>query len=160
MWHWCNLAAKESGLEWAWLNNDDFTVLVSEGDRCPPLSEHGCCRKLFRRFTMGTSKWQLHHDNTIAYASRLVQSFFGTTSNHPGDSAPLRPRFGTLRLLAFLRTKITFEREEIVDCQRDSGKFDGAAEVIGKTVWGPKVPTLKGTEVSLSYVQCFLYLFQ
>ena len=30
--------------------------------------------------------------------------------------------------------------------------------VIGRTVWGPKVPTLKGTEVSLSYVQCFLYL--
>ena len=30
--------------------------------------------------------------------------------------------------------------------------------VTGRTVWGPKVPTLKGTEVSLSYVQCFLYL--
>ena len=29
---------------------------------------------------------------------------------------------------------------------------------IGKTVWGPKVPTLKGTEGSLSYVQCFFYL--
>ena len=28
----------------------------------------------------------------------------------------------------------------------------------GRTVWGPKVPTLKGTEASLSYVQCFLYL--
>ena len=29
---------------------------------------------------------------------------------------------------------------------------------IGKTVQGPKVPTLKGTEVSLSCVQCFFYL--
>ena len=29
---------------------------------------------------------------------------------------------------------------------------------IGRTVWGPKVPALKGTEVSLSYVQCSLYL--
>ena len=29
---------------------------------------------------------------------------------------------------------------------------------IGRTVWGPKVPTSKGTEESLSYVQCFLYL--
>ena len=27
-----------------------------------------------------------------------------------------------------------------------------------RSVWGPKVPTLKGTEVSLSYMQCFLYL--
>ena len=29
---------------------------------------------------------------------------------------------------------------------------------IGRTVWGPTVPTLKGTEVSLSCVQCFFYL--
>ena len=29
---------------------------------------------------------------------------------------------------------------------------------IGRTGWGPKGPTLKGTEVSLSSVQCFLYL--
>ena len=27
-----------------------------------------------------------------------------------------------------------------------------------ENVWGLKVPTLKGTEASLSYVQCFLYL--
>ena len=27
-----------------------------------------------------------------------------------------------------------------------------------RTVWGPKMPTLKGTEVSLSHVQCLLYL--
>ena len=30
--------------------------------------------------------------------------------------------------------------------------------VTRRTVQGPKVPTLKGTEVSLAYVQCFLYL--
>ena len=36
----------------------------------------------------------------------------------------------------------------------------GQLMAIGRTVWGPKVPTLKGTEVSLSCVQCFLYLFQ
>ena len=82
--------------------------------------------------------------------------FFCETSNHPGDSAPLQPRCGVLQLLAFPKTKITFERDEISDCQWDSGKYDGAAD--GKTVWGPKVPTLKGTEVSLSYVQCFFYL--
>ena len=32
--------------------------------------------------------------------------------------------------------------------------------VIGRTVWGPKVPTLKNTEVSFFYVQCFLYVLQ
>ena len=39
--------------------------------------------------------------------------FFRETSNHPGGSAPLQPRFGVPRLLAFPKTKISFEREEI-----------------------------------------------
>ena len=34
----------------------------------------------------------------------------------------------------------------------------GQLMVIGRTVWGPNMPTLKGTEVSLSYVRCFLYI--
>ena len=54
--------------------------------------------------------------------------FFSETSNHPGDSAPLQPGFGTPWLLAFPKTKITFEREEILDHQWDSGKYDGAAD--------------------------------
>ena len=54
--------------------------------------------------------------------------FFGEASNHPGESASLQPRFGTLQLLTFPKTKITFEREEISDQQLDSGKYDGAAD--------------------------------
>ena len=54
--------------------------------------------------------------------------FSGGTSNHPGDSATLQPRFGTLWLLAFLKTKITLEREEISDHRWDSGKYDGEAD--------------------------------
>ena len=34
----------------------------------------------------------------------------------------------------------------------------GQMMVIGRTMRDPKVPTLKGTEASLSYVQSFLYL--
>ena len=34
----------------------------------------------------------------------------------------------------------------------------GQLMLIGRIVWGPKVPTLKGTDTLLSYVQCFLYL--
>ena len=54
--------------------------------------------------------------------------FFGKTSNHPGDSAPLQPRFGILWLLAFPKTKVTFEREEISDCWWDPGKYDRATD--------------------------------
>ena len=38
MQHQYNLAAKESGLECAWVNNDNFTVLVSGGGRCHRVS--------------------------------------------------------------------------------------------------------------------------
>ena len=58
----------------------------------------------------------------------LVKSFLGKTRNHPSDSAPLQPRFGTLRLLTFPKTKITFEREEISDHWWDSGKYNRAAD--------------------------------
>ena len=54
--------------------------------------------------------------------------FFGKTLNHPGNSAPLQPRFCTLQPLAFPKTKITFEREEISDCQWDSGKYNKAGD--------------------------------
>ena len=40
---------------------------------------------------------------------------------------------------------------------KDSAVFWTVEETLGRTVWGPKVPTLKGTEELLSCVQCFLY---
>ena len=63
------------------------------------------------------------HSHIMSHAGILDE-----TSNHPGNSAPLQMRFGALRLLAFPKTKITFEKEEISDCQWDSGKYDGAAD--------------------------------
>ena len=42
--------------------------------------------------------------------------------------SPLQPRFGALWLLAFPKTKITFEREEISDHQWDKGKYDRTAD--------------------------------
>ena len=104
---------------------------------------------------LAASSWQ-HARSCITSGAE----FFGETSNHPGDSASSEAIFSTPGLLAFPKTKIAFERGEISDCQWDSGKYDRAAVKIGRTVWGPKVPPLKGTEESLSYVQCFLYLLQ
>ena len=57
-----------------------------------------------------------------------AEVFFDETSNHPGDSVPLQPRFGTLWLLACPKTKITFERGEISDHGWDSEKYDGTAD--------------------------------
>ena len=86
--------------------------------------------------------------------------FFGKTSHHQGDSNLLQTRFGTLRLLAFSKTKITFviseKRFQIInEIQKN---MTGQLMTTGRTMWGTKVPTLKVTEASLSYVQCFSYL--
>ena len=81
-------------------------------------------------------KWSTAMGNWWLAASSLQHTcscitshaeFCGETSNQPGDSAPLKPSFGALQLLAFPKTKITFEQEEISDHQQDSGKYDGAA---------------------------------
>ena len=117
--------------------------------------------KLFRWFRRpqlrATGDWQLHHNNTHTHVSQLVQSF-GERSNPPGESAPLQPRFGALRLLAFPKTKITFKREEISNCQWDSGKYCGAADGDCESCVRSQDAFWKGTEASLSYVQCFLHL--
>jgi len=59
---------------------------------------------------------QLHHDNAPAHSTALVQAFFGKASHHPGLSAPLEPRFGSLRPLAFPKAEIAVERVEIGEC--------------------------------------------
>ena len=63
-----------------------------------------------------------------AHSCIMSRAVFDKISNHSGDLAPLQPRCGTLRLLAFPQTKITFKREEILDRQWDSGKYNGAAD--------------------------------
>ena len=54
--------------------------------------------------------------------------FFGKTPNHPGDSAPLQLWFGTVQLLAFPKTKVTFERGEVSDHLWDLGKYNREAD--------------------------------
>ena len=72
---------------------------------------------------LAASSWQRAHSCITPCAE-----FFGETSNHPGDSAPIQPRFGALWLLAFPKTKVTFERKEISDGWWDSGEYGGAAD--------------------------------
>ena len=70
---------------------------------------------------------RIHNDR----ASRLASSrqcawlfynscadFFVKASHHPGLSVILQPRFCSLRLMAFPKTIIAVEREEICECDR------------------------------------------
>ena len=80
--------------------------------------------KALGNWWLAASSGQCAHSGIMSHTE-----FFAKTSNYPGDSALLQPRFGTLQLVAFPKTKITFEREEISDRQAwDSGKYDRATD--------------------------------
>ena len=91
-------------------------------------------RKFLQGNYWGDSEGSSYGSRWLAASSRQQAThashlqFFGKTSNHPGDSDPLLSWFGTLQLLAFPNTKITFEREEISDHWWDSGKYHRAAD--------------------------------
>ena len=150
-WRPWTLAAKEKGLEWA-------RRTMSQWGWQTPLSEHVYCVAVTFKMTEGGEQWIcikfcIQFEHSSAEASRVIQKdtamgnwwlaassqrahwcimsraeFFGETSDHPGDSTPLQPRFGALRLLAFPKTKITCEKEAISDHGWDSGKYDRAAD--------------------------------
>ena len=105
-----------------------------------------------------TSDWQLHHNHVPTHASCLVQSFFGETSNHPGDSAPFSPDLVPCNFWLFpkLNSLLKGKRFQIIDETQEN--MMGWLMAIRRAVGGSEVPTLKGTEVSLSCVECFLYL--
>ena len=84
--------------------------------------------------------------------------FFGKTSNHAGDSAPLQPRFGTCSFWIFPKLKSSLKSKRFQTINEIQENMMGQLMEIGRPVWSPRVPNLMGTEVSLSYVQCFLCL--
>ena len=84
--------------------------------------------------------------------------FIGRTSNHSGDSAPYSPDLALWAFCLFPKLKSSLKGKRFQTIDDIQENTTGQLMAIGRTVWGPKVPTLKGTEVSLSYVQCFLYL--
>ena len=89
---------------------------------------------------------------------RSCAEIFGETSNHPGDSAPLQPRFGTCNFWLFPKLKSPLKGKRFQTLSETQENTMGQLMEIWRTVWAPKVYTLKGTEALLSYVQCFLYL--
>ena len=80
----------------------------------------------FRRLQLwATGDWQLHHDTTCPLMHQALYSFLGKHQITQVTQPPYT-RYVALQLLAFSKTKITFEKE-ISGHQWDSGKYDGAA---------------------------------
>ena len=84
--------------------------------------------------------------------------FFGkcqiTQVTQPSCSSDLAP--SNFWLFPKLKSPLKGKRFQIIDEIQEN--TTGQLMAIGRTVWGPKVPPLKGTETSLSFVHCFLYL--
>ena len=157
MWHRCNLAAKESGLECTCVSNDNFTVLVS-GVVDTTEGAHVLCghhiqndwasrttnthQILHQAWTFLLETTQMTQKAAAMGSGWLAASsqqracscitshaeFFLQNIKSLGDLAPLQTRFEALWLLTFLQTKIIFEREEISDHHWDLGEYTGAAD--------------------------------
>jgi len=61
---------------------------------------------------------QLPHDNVLARSTALVQVFMAKHYITQVCQPPIRPTFGSLRLLSFPKAKIAVEMEEICECDR------------------------------------------
>ena len=101
--------------------------------------------------------WQLHQNNVPTHASHLMQSFSEKHKIIQVTQSPYNPDFVPCDfwLSSKLKSPLKGKRFQITDETQENtiGQL-----IVIRTVWGLKVPTLKGTEVSLSCVQCFLYL--
>ena len=103
-----------------------------------------------------TGDWQLHHNSMPAHASHLMQSFLMkhqiTQVTQPLYSPVLAPC--DFWLFPKLKSPLKRKRFQIVDEIQENTM--GQLMVTGRTVWGPKVPTLKGPEASLFLCRMFL----
>ena len=112
----------------------------------------------FRRPQLwATGDWQ-HQDNMPTHASHRVQGFLAKHQITEVTQPPYSPDLASWDFWLFpkLTSPLMGKRFQTVDEIQENTM--GQLMAIGRTVWGPKVPTLKGTEPSFSYVQCFLYL--
>ena len=120
----------------------------------------GCFRRL-QLWTTGD--WQLHQDSTPAHASRLVQSFL-VKHQIPQvipqviTQSPYSPDLAPCNFWPFPKLKSPLKGKRFQTVDKIQENMMGQQVAIGTTLWSPNVPTLKGTEVSLSYIQCLLYL--
>ena len=105
------------------------------------------------------SNWWLaassHHTHSCI---RSHAEFFGEIPNHTGDSAPYSPDLASCDFWLFPKLKSPLKGKRFQTVNEIEENITGQLMLIGGTVWGPKVPTLKRTEVLLFYVQCFFYL--
>ena len=107
---------------------------------------------------VATGEGQLHHDNAPAHASRLTQIFLVKYQITQVTQPPYCQELVLCNFWIFPKLKSPLKGKRFQTTEEILESMTGQLMVIGTTVWSPKVSTLKGTEASLFYGQCFLYL--
>ena len=110
--------------------------------------------------TAAMGSWWLAASSQCSCSSHLMQSFLLkyqiTQVTQPPYSSDLVPC--NFWLSSKLKSPLKGQRYQTIN--EFQGSMMGQLMTIGRTVWGPKVPTLKWIEVSLPNVSCILYLLQ
>ena len=101
------------------------------------------------------SSWQC----TPTHASHLMQSFLAKRQITQVTQPHYSPDLAACNFCFFPKIKSPLKGKRFHIINKIQENTTGQLMAIRRTVWGPKVPTLKGTEASLSYVQCFLCLY-
>jgi len=105
-WPWCNLAASQRRPYSSSVKSRSPVGLVSRQWDAVDCACVLCDRRIYNdRASRSASSRQCA---CPFYSSRA--GFFDKALHQPGLSAPLQPRFGSLRLLAFPKAKIAVER--------------------------------------------------
>ena len=118
-------------------------------------------QKLFRWFRRpqlwAPGDCQLHHHNATIHAPHLVQSFLVKHQITQVTQLPYSQDLVPCDLWLFPKLKSPLKGKRFQTIDAIGENTAGQLMAFGRTVRS-KVPTLKRTEVSLSYVRWFLYL--
>jgi hypothetical protein len=112
VWPWCNLTASQRRPYCASVNSQSPVGLVSRQWDAVDWACVLCGRRIHND---RASRWASSRQRACPFYNSHA-GFFGKASHHPGLSAPLQPRFGSLLILSSPKVKIAFEREEICEC--------------------------------------------
>jgi len=109
---WCNLAAGQRRPYCTSVNSHSPVGLVSRQWDAVDWACVLCDRRIHN--DRASRSANLYQRACPFYSSRA--GFYSKISHYRGVSAPLQPRFGSLRLLGFPKAKIAVESEEIGEC--------------------------------------------
>ena len=104
--------------------------------------------------------WLAASQQCTTHASCLVQSFPAKHQFTEMTQPPYSPDLVPCDFWLFPKLKSPLKVKRFQTISEIQENTMGQLMVIERTMWGPKVPALKGTEASLSFVQCFLCLLQ